>query len=80
MDTSFQVPSALGRPFSLPMYGVLSGLGKTPFVAYWIFLSKSRTVQILFLVAFYLIFLWKTSLSVSESTRGMNHFAIFQCS
>ena len=45
METGFQVPSSLGRPFSLFMYGVLSELGKAPFVASWIVRSKSGTVE-----------------------------------
>ena len=45
METGFQVPSALGRPFYLYMSGVISELGKAPFFASWIFLSKSRRVN-----------------------------------
>ena len=45
MDTGILVPSALVRPFSLSMSVVLGELGKAPFVASWIVLSKSRTVK-----------------------------------
>ena len=45
MDTGFKVPSALKRPFPLYMSVVLSELGKAPFVAYWIVLSNSGTVN-----------------------------------
>ena len=45
METGFQVPCPLGRPFYFSMSGVLSELGKAPFVASWIVLSKSRTVK-----------------------------------
>ena len=42
MDTGFQVPSSLGP---LSMFGVLSELGKAPFVASGIVLSKYGTVN-----------------------------------
>ena len=45
METGFQVPSALGRTFYLSISGLLNELSKAPFVAYWIFLSKSGTVN-----------------------------------
>ena len=45
METGFQVPSALGRPFSLSMSRVISELGKAPFVASWIVKSKSGIVK-----------------------------------
>ena len=45
METGFQVPSALGRPFSLYMSGVLSELGKDKCFASLIVLSKSGTVK-----------------------------------
>ena len=46
METGFQVPSALGRPFLLSMSGVLGELGKAPFFDSWIVLSKFGTVKI----------------------------------
>ena len=46
METGFQVPSAIERPFPLSIYGVLSELGRDPFFASWIVLSKSGTVKI----------------------------------
>ena len=45
METDFQVPSALGRPFSSSMSGVLSEIGKAQFVASWIFPSMSGKVK-----------------------------------
>ena len=45
MEIAFQVPSALGRLFSLSMSGLLSEIWKSPFVASWIVLSKSGTVK-----------------------------------
>ena len=45
MDTVLQVPSALGRPFSLSMSGALCKLGKAPFVYSWMVMSKSGIVK-----------------------------------
>ena len=45
METGFQVPIALGRPFYLSMSGLLFELGKALFVASWIVLSKSGKVD-----------------------------------
>ena len=45
MENYFQVLSALGRPFRLTMYGVISELGKAPFFASWIVLSNPGTVK-----------------------------------
>ena len=68
METGFQVPSALGRPFYISISGVIIELGKAPFVASWIFLSKSGTANNPFFCNIYLILWWKTGLPVSEYT------------
>ena len=43
METGFEVPSALGRPFYLFMSGVLNKLGKATFFGSWIVMLKSET-------------------------------------
>ena len=45
METSFQAPSDMGRQFYLSISGVIGELGKAPFVASWIVLSESGTVE-----------------------------------
>ena len=45
LDIGFQVPSALVRPFSLYISGVIREIGKALFVASGIVMSKSGTVN-----------------------------------
>ena len=78
METGFQVPSTLGSSFSLFLSVVLIELGKAPFVASLIFLSKSGSVKNYLFSQFYPILWWETELPISECTVGMRHFAIFQ--
>ena len=44
MEAGFEVPSALGRPFSSSMSGVNIEVWKSPFFSSWIVLSNSGTV------------------------------------
>ena len=59
---------------------VLSEFGKALFVASWIVLSKTRTVNNSLFCSILSDALVETGLPVSGCTGGMRHFAIFRLS
>ena len=76
METGFQVPSALGRTSSLYISGALSKLGKAPFVASWMVLSKAGIVKTsLFcsILSNTLVENWATYFRIYRSNASLRH-------
>ena len=76
MEIVFQVPSALGRPFSVSISGVLSELGRALFVASWIFLSKSGTVKnslFFSILSDTLVENWATCFQMNRNNASLRH-------
>ena len=76
MDTGFQVQSVLGRTFHLYMSGLLSEIGKYPFVDSWIFLSKSGTVKYYLFCSILsdtLVDNWATCFLMYRSNASLHH-------